>query len=46
MEGRLVLRCEVSSTEALQIIRRSDSHDGHASEFRAHPWSFQEVAIV
>jgi len=33
MEGRLVLRCEVSFTEALQIPRRSDSNDGHASQF-------------
>jgi len=46
MEGRLVLRCEVSSTEALQLLRRSDSNDRHASDFRTHPWSFQEVAIV
>jgi len=46
MEGRLVLPCEVSSTEDLQILRRSDSHNGHASNFRAHPWSFQEVAIA
>jgi hypothetical protein len=46
MEGWLVLRCEVSSREALQILRRSDSNDGHASDFRAHPWSFEEVAIL
>jgi len=46
MEGRLVLRCEVSLTEALQILCRSDSNDGHASDIRAHPWFFQEVAIV
>jgi len=46
IEGRLVDRCEVSLTEALQILRRSDSHDGHASDCRAYPWSFQQVEIV
>jgi len=45
-ERRLVLRCEVSSTEAFQILRWSDFNDGHASHFRTHPWSFPEVAIV
>jgi len=33
IEGRLVLRCEVSSTEAVQILRWSDSNDWHASHF-------------
>ena len=37
MEGRLARRCEVSSTESLQILCRSDSKDEHASDFRAHP---------
>jgi len=46
MEGRLVLRCEVSSTEAVQILCRRDCNDRHASYFHAHPWSFQKVAIV
>jgi len=46
MEGRLVLRCEVSSTEAVQIIRSSDSIDGHASHFCTYPRFFPEVAIV
>jgi len=46
MERRLVLWGEVSSTEAFQILRRSDSNDGHASYFRTYPRSFQEVAIV
>jgi len=46
MEGRLVLRCEVSSTEAFQILRRSHSNDAHAYDFHTHPWSFPEVEIV
>jgi len=46
MEGRLVLRCEVRSTEAVQILRWSDSNDWHASHFCTHPRSFLEVAIV
>jgi len=46
MEGRLVLRCEVSWTEAFQILHRSHSNDGHASDFRTHPRSFPEVDIV
>ena len=33
MEGRLVLCYEVSSTEALQILRRSDSNDRDACDF-------------
>jgi len=46
MEGRLVLRCEVSSTEAFQIPHWSDSHDWHASNFCTYPRFFPEVAIV
>jgi hypothetical protein len=46
MEGRLVLRCEVSLTEALQILRQSDSNDGHASDISAQPRSFQTIAII
>jgi len=45
MEGRLVLRCEVSSIEAAQILRRSDSNNGHASHFCTYPQSVPEVAI-
>jgi hypothetical protein len=36
MARRLVLRCEVSSTEAFQILRSSDSNNGHASDFHTH----------
>jgi len=46
IEGRLVLRGEVSSTDAFQILRLSDSNEGHASEFRIHRRSCQGVAIV
>jgi hypothetical protein len=46
IEGRLVLHCEVSSTGTHQILRRSDSNDGHGSDIRTHPRSFQVVAIV
>jgi len=46
MEGILALRCELSSTEALQILSRSDSNDGRASDVRGYPPSFQDVAIV
>ena len=46
MAGRLVLHCEVSSTEAVQKLCRSDSNDSHASDSRVHPGSFQEIAIV
>jgi len=46
MERWLVLHCEVSSAEAFQILCRSDSNDRHASYFRTHPRSFQEVEIV
>jgi len=40
MEGRLVLRCELSSAEAFQILCGSDSNDWHASDFHTDPWSF------
>jgi len=46
MERGLVLHCEVSSTEAFQILCQSDSNDGHASYSHTHPRSFQEVAII
>jgi len=46
VDGRLVLRGEVSSTEAVKILRRSDSNDRHASDFRTQPLSFPEVAII
>jgi hypothetical protein len=37
MERRLDLRGEVSSTEAVQILGRSDTNEGHDSDFRTHP---------
>jgi hypothetical protein len=46
MEGRLVLRCEVSSIEDIPILRRSDSNHGHSSDIPAHLWSFQDVVII
>ena len=46
MEGRLGFRCEVSSTESVQILHYSDANDGHASHFCTYPGSFPEVAIV
>jgi len=46
MEGRLVLRCEDSSTEAVQILCWSDSYDGHAVHSCTYLRSFLEVAIV
>jgi len=46
MCGRLVLRGEVSSTEAFQILRRSDSNDGHSFYFITYPRFFQNVAII
>jgi len=46
MEGGLVLRCEVSLTEAVQILCRSDSNDGYAAHFSTYPQSFPQVAIV
>jgi len=46
MEGRLVLGCEVSSTEAVQILCWSHSINGYASHFRTYPRFFPEVAIV
>jgi hypothetical protein len=46
MEGRFVLCCEVCSTEAFQIVFRSDSDDWHASDFCTQPSFFEEVVIV
>jgi len=46
MEGRLVLRYEVSSAEAFQILRWSETNDGHAPDVLPNPWSVPEVAIV
>jgi len=46
MDGRLVLRCEVSSAEVFQILRWSDTNDGHAPDFGTNPRSVPEVAIV
>jgi len=36
MEGKLVLRCEVSSAEAFQILSCSDTNDRHAPDFRTN----------
>jgi len=46
VEGRLVLHCEVRSTEAVEILFRSDSEVGQASHFSRNSWTFSEVAIV
>jgi len=47
MEGGLVLRHEVSSTETIQILCFSDSNDRYAAtHFSTHPRSVQEDAIV
>jgi len=45
MEGRVVLPCEVSSTEAVQILHWSHSYHGYTSRFCAYPQSFSEVVI-
>jgi len=45
IEGRLLLRRGVSSTEAVQILRWSDSIDGHTSHLCTYPRSFPEVPI-
>jgi len=46
MEGGLVLRCEVSLTEAAQGLCRSDSNDVYAAHFSIHPRTCLQVAIV
>jgi len=46
IEGRLVLRCEVSLAKAFQILRWSDTNDGYAPDFCTNPWSVPEVTIV
>jgi len=46
MEGRLVLRWEVSSTEASTILRWSDSNNRLACNFCTYPWSIPEVAMI
>jgi len=46
MEGRLVHHCEVSSTEAVQVLCQGDSNDGYVSHFCTYPRSFPDVAIV
>jgi len=46
IEGRLVLCCEVSLTEVVEILRWSDSNHRHAAHFCIYPRSFSEVAIV
>jgi len=46
VEGKLVLHCQVSLTEAFQIVHRSESNNGHAAHIGTYPRSFLEVAIV
>jgi len=46
MEGRLVLRREVSATEAVQIFCWSDSNNRYSSHFSKYSRSFLLVAIV
>jgi len=46
IEQRLVLRCEVTSTEDVQILRWSDSDNRHASHFYTYSLFFPEVAII
>ena len=46
MEGRLVLCCEVSSTEGVQIILWSDSIDWHESLICTYRRSFPEVVMI
>jgi len=46
MERRLVFRGEDSSIEAVQILRRTDSNNGHAYTSCSYPRSFPEVVIV
>jgi len=45
MEGRLVLRHKVSTSETVQIFCWSDCNDHYASHFRRCPRTFPEVAI-
>jgi len=46
MEGRLVLRLEVSATDAVEILCWCYSNDGYASEISSYPQSVPEVAII
>jgi len=46
MEGRLVLRCEDDSTEAVQILHWSNSNDRYASHICTYLRSFLDVVIV
>jgi len=46
MERRLVLRREVSCTEAVQMLHWCNSNNEYASHFYSNPRSFSEVAIV
>jgi hypothetical protein len=45
MEGRLVLHCEATLTEAVQILCQSDSNKGKSAHFCTYPRSFPDVAI-
>jgi len=45
MGGGHVLLCEVSSTEAVEILCWSDSDDGYACHFCTDPRSYPDVAI-
>jgi len=46
MERKHVHCGEVSSTEAVKILRRSDSNDGLAPNFGTYTRSFPQAAIV
>jgi len=46
MDGRLVLRWEVNSTEAFQILWWTDSNDGHSADFCSYPRSSLEVVLI
>jgi len=44
--GRLVLRCEVSSTEAVQWLHWSDFNNVNTADFCKYPQFFLDVVIV
>ena len=46
IEGRVVHHCEVTSTEAVKILCRSDSNKGHASHFCTYSRFVLEVAMI
>jgi len=46
MEGWLILCCEGSAPQSVQILCRSHSNSRAASHLTAYPWLFPEVAII